>query len=936
MAGILDKKVSISLNGKKVKVQSFLEYVNLYQLNKDDSAPAKKSKDDSDDEGGAKTKNADYLKVHEWINKRWEVVVTCSEGQFVQASFVNGICTSRGGTHVDAIIDQITQKLAEHVKKKHKDLSVKPFQIKNNLAVFINCLIENPAFDSQTKETLTTPPDRFGSEYAVSDKFVKDVLKCGAVDFIVSQAMAKERVKIQKVLSGKKTDKVLGVPKLEDANWAGTKQSAECLLILTEGDSAKALAMAGLDIVGRDRFGVFPLRGKLLNVRDVSNTVLKENAEIQAIVKILGLRFDMQYTETSTLRYGGLLIMADQDHDGSHIKGLIINFIHYFWPSLIKLHKFMKEFVTPVIKVTRVGGEPLSFFTIKDFKAWQAEQPQEEPKSSYKIKYYKGLGTSTNDEARQYFKDITKHVITFKYAGRTDDDLIELAFAKSKADDRKKWIENSRPEDNVDHSVKYLTYTDFINKELVQYSIASNLRAIPSVIDGFKPGQRKIMFGCFKRNLKQEVKVAQLTGYVAEHSAYHHGEASLSMTIVGMAQDFIGSNNIGLLEPLGQFGSRSMGGKDSASPRYIFTKLCPLTRTIFSELDDPIMERQEDDGMLVEPTFYAPVIPLVLANGASGIGMGWSTYVPPHNPLDLVENIRRMLDGLPPFEMDPWFYGFRGTVVPENAARTSYAVTGLYRSSGEDTIEVTELPVGVWTNDYKDHLEELMTGQKGYTHVGKVRELHKRGTVHFDITFKPGVWEEEYATNPEKKLKLVNSISLKNMVLFGQDGKIFKFDRATDILIEFFHFRLNYYRKRKDYLLKKLSAELRVLQNKVKFVRDILDSSLVVNNVKKEVLEAELTKRGFDKWSTLRAILEDSPEADSAGDEDSTANEFDYLLGLKIWQLTYEKAQALQDSFEKKELEKIQLERKTPEDLWRLDLNVFEEAYKIYVGYTLL
>lgn len=217
-----------------------------------------------------------------------------------------------------------------------------------------------------------TKASAFGSEYELSDKFIKDVMKSGVLDFVVSQAKAKEKIKVQKALSGKKASKIIGIPKLEDANHAGTKESSKCLLILTEGDSAKALAMSGLDIVGRDCYGVFPLRGKLLNVRDATPTTLKNNSEIQSIVKIMGLQFDRVYSEVSSLRYGGLLIMADQDHDGSHIKGLIINFIHHFWPSLLHVNLFMKEFVTPVIKATKTGEQPISFFTIQDYKNWES------------------------------------------------------------------------------------------------------------------------------------------------------------------------------------------------------------------------------------------------------------------------------------------------------------------------------------------------------------------------------------------------------------------------------------------------------------------------------------------------------------------------------------------------------------------------------------
>ena len=196
----------------------------------------------------------------------------------------------------------------------------------------------------------------------------------------------------------------------------------------------------------------------------------------------------------------------------------------------------------------------------------------------WKIKYYKGLGTSTDKEAQEYFNNILLHRIDFKWVDNEDDDSIDLMFNKKRADDRKLWLQTYDPENALDHSIKQLRYKDFSNKEMILFSIADNMRSIPSLCDGFKPGQRKILYSCFKRNLKGELKVAQLSGYVAEHSAYHHGEISLAQTIIGMAQNFVGSNNINLLMPIGQFGTRNQGGKDHASGRYIFTSLNKVTR----------------------------------------------------------------------------------------------------------------------------------------------------------------------------------------------------------------------------------------------------------------------------------------------------------------------------------------------------------------------
>ena len=198
------------------------------------------------------------------------------------------------------------------------------------------------------------------------------------------------------------------------------------------------------------------------------------------------------------------------------------------------------------------------------------------------------MGTSTSKEAKEYFSDMVRHKIKFKYDGTGDDDSILLAFSKKAVDQRKEWLTNwmeegkRRKELGLAEVYLYEKDTRAVNyqdKELVLFSNMDNERSIPCLVDGLKPGQRKVLFTCMKRRLdKKEIKVAQLAG-----SAYHHGEASLMGTIINLAQNFVGSNNINVLQPIGQFGTRLSGGKDSASPRYIFTQLSPLARMVFNE-----------------------------------------------------------------------------------------------------------------------------------------------------------------------------------------------------------------------------------------------------------------------------------------------------------------------------------------------------------------
>lgn len=182
---------------------------------------------------------------------------------------------------------------------------------------------------------------------------MKAVLNSGIVEIILKVAEAKEEAKLGKQNNGKKQIKLFGIKKLDDANKAGSKESERCTLILTEGDSAKSLALAGIEVVGRDFYGCFPLRGKFLNVREANMKQIQDNEEITNLTKIMGLQIGKKYDDTKSLRYGSIMIMTDQDHDGSHIKGLLINFIHHFWPSLLHINGFLKEFVTPILKVSK-------------------------------------------------------------------------------------------------------------------------------------------------------------------------------------------------------------------------------------------------------------------------------------------------------------------------------------------------------------------------------------------------------------------------------------------------------------------------------------------------------------------------------------------------------------------------------------------------------
>ena len=972
MAGITPKGVNVFLNGEKLQVDNFEKYINMYiQASKEEDLE-------------------DPPIVFEQPHERWEIAMSLSESQFQQVSFVNSISTYKGGTHVNYVTDKIVKSILEKLEKKNKQFTIKPQHVKQHLWIFVNSQIENPTFDSQTKETLTSKPSDFGSSFELSENFIKKVLKTNIVERCLRYAKTREDEKNLRKLNGKtkKTARLLGIEKLDDANWAGTKNSEKCTLILTEGDSAKSLAMAGIEVVGRDTFGCFPLRGKMLNVRECATQKIIKNQEVQYLMKILGIKIGENYTDLKNLRYGSILIMTDQDVDGSHIKGLIVNFIHTFWPSLIKINGFVRQFITPILKATK-GSEVHSFYTIPEYKKWLDSKNGKI--KGYKIKYYKGLGTSTNKEAQEYFSNIKRHRIDFEYTGQKDDESIDMAFNKKKTEERKNWLLNFDPNTPpLDLDIDKISYEKFINRELILFSMYDNQRSIPSLCDGLKPSERKILFGCFKRNLRDEIKVAQLTGYISEHSAYHHGEQSLSGTIVAMAQNFVGSNNINLLLPLGQFGTRNKGGKDSASARYIFTNLNKVTRHLFNSNDLPLMDYLVEEGQKIEPKYYLPIIPTVLVNGTEGIGTGWSSNIPCFNPREIVLSIKNKIKNNVFLKINPWYKGFQGEIKEDPKKEGTFIVRGKYHWSEEDpsTVIIDEIPIKKWTDDYKIFLQELMgveslnsedknkDKKKGNNKeeeekkkkkkeiiVEDIRQNHTYNRVCFEVKLIDN-FVDKFKKNSElfiKTFNLESSLSITNMVLFDPEGKLKKYNTVEEIMSTFYDLRLKYYQIRKDYMISVIKKDVAILSNKARFIKMIIEDELVIKKKMRNVIVNELYELKFDTQTTLDNIrikskseqdaeielinqnLQNENDEEKKEESDSEKKEkkgkvksivpwkeYDYLLSMNFWNITYEKVEELLKQKEMKEKELEELKNTTIETLWIKDLDNFLEELDKY------
>jgi DNA topoisomerase-2 len=820
ICAITNKDVSVYFNEKKLTIKDFSDYISAY------IGPKKTCPRVIQETG------------------RWQVGIAPSECGFQCISFVNGISTTDGGSHVDHVVNPIIKKVTEIIQEKHKNITIKQQYIKDNLFVFINCLIENATYSSQTKEKNITKISDFGSRFSPPDDFITQISKMGIIENVLIIANAKEKKSLQKT-DGKKTNRVI-IPKLDDANKAGTKDSKFCTIIFTEGDSAKATAISGLSVVGRDTYGVFPLRGKLLNTRTASYSQLSKNEEINNIKQILGLQSSKKYSSVSELRYGRIMVMTDADTDGFHIKSLIVNFIGNGWPELLKTD-FISSLVTPVIKLTK-KSQVIPFYNVDDYKKYKEANNI----SGFKIKYYKGLGTSTSTEAKEYFKEMK--TLNYKNESKEDEQYLNLAFTKTEADARKKWIlSNIKSPETLDYNNKKVTIKDLINKELVLFSIADNVRSIPSLVDGLKPSQRKIIFSCIKRKLYSEIKVSQLAGYVSEHSCYHHGEASLQDTIINLAHTFTGSNNMNLLEPVGQFGTRLLGGKDASSPRYIFTHLSKNFKELFNEDDFDLLHYLDDDGQSIEPKFYVPTLPLILINGACGIGTGFSTDIPCFNPDDIKDRLLRLVEDEDSdiAELTPWYKGFTGQI--KKVEENKWTSHGNYTIKA-NVVNVTELPIGTWTEDYKTFLDKLETENIIYGY----KNMSTETTVNFEIKMPlETVYEWRDNREIEKKLKLVSHISAKNMYVFNENNEIVKMESPEEIIYHFWRIRNEYYIKRQTNLIKKLSQELNLITTKINFVNDVMDEKIKVFRQRLEYINKQLEDKDYIKIENSYTFLTD-------------------------------------------------------------------------------
>lgn len=875
-------RVPVLLNGEKYQIRSFKDYVLLYPI--------------------PDTKNLiawDNSDIQRRPDEKLEAVICPSfDDEYHEVGFVNGIYNREGGAHTDAVSSEFFKGLLAKLNKGRTTHLFTSKDTKPHFMVFVNAVLVNPTFSNQSKTRLNSPIPRV----VVEPRFIQTV--CTKWGFMEKM---NEVLRLREMSSLKKTEKKTRgyhrIEGLDHANRAGTKDSGECTLILCEGLSAKTYAVTGIEVgwdskKGRDFFGVFALRGKLLNVRNASTDSISRNKEITSIIQALNIRYKTDYTddkEFETLSYGKVMIITDADVDGLHIASLLLNMFHVLFPSLLKRKEpFIHWMMTPVAKIFE-PSRTRTFYN--DFEYQRALQ---EMTSRFKVKYYKGLGTSSDDEVRETFG---VKVVSFQSDADADARL-EMVFSKTTSNDRKRWMEDYDAASYETPATEY-PITTFIDQEHIRFSIDDCKRNIPNLYDGLKLSQRKILYSVMKKGLVpggKSMKVAQLAGFVAETSNYHHGEQCLYDTITRMAQDFVGANNVPLLARDGQFGSRTHSGHDAANGRYIFTKMLPLTRVLFPPEDDDLSPYTLDDGEKVEPDYYVPILPLILINGCrTGIGSGWSCSVPPYHPVRLLECVREWIKDPSGFRMPdliPYYEGFTGRI--ESVSETKFRCYGKIdaieatgkKKKRDEALRITEIPVDTSIDKYKEFLEKLLEEKR----LKSLKNYSSPNMPDFCLTpadgFVPSI----------DNMNLTSDVAITNMVLFTEAGKLHKYESLHDIFVHYCKKRREIYRLRKERQLQILRQKHAREGLRLRFIRDVMDDRLVVFRRKEQDILADMTTAGYPVDS-------------------------DFLLSIPVKQFTSEYILTLEETIADLAKEIAALEKTTPGQMWNAELDRFLEVY---------
>ena len=832
-------------------------------------------------------------------------------------SYVNGLITDEGGVHLDAAQEEVLKYITSFIngiKKRGKKAgtTITAKNIRPHLSFIVNARLPDPVYTSQTKTKLASP--------SVIVKYKESVLKqlqnWPVMNRLFAEIEAIAHSKASKNDGIKR--KHIGMDKGEDANIAGTKHSLKCSIFFAEGQSALNYPQKRICMLegGKDYYGYMPLKGKFLNITKAKAAQYADNVVVSQIKQVIGLKEGVDYDNhdnLKTLRYGFIILTVDADDDGMHILAHVLNFFREKFPGILK-RNMVGYLRTPVIKILKGDKIHKRFFTVPEFEKWSSNNSMR----GLTVRYYKGLGTSNDDDIKDDL-NIAPTVVCFYDSSCVDN--LDLAFHEDNAGKRKEWIEKWREVSQTDDVVsvdinsirkgdnKLLQAQDisqFINRELIGYSVASLFRAIPSEYDHLKDSQRKCLYSAlsfFNYDPKKgkSIKVGRFSNKAADMTQYHHGEKSLIDTFIKMAQDFIGSNNMGYFKKDGQFGTRADGGENAADARYSETHLSWWIPLVYQKESIELVEKRVIDEEECEPMWLPGVIPMGVVNGTNGIATAFSTSTPCHNPIDVIDWYVDRCNGKKPKPITPWYNDFKGKMKIINRDQSSDGVEIEDDSSDEELlpgdvnperpissprrfkdltdeeiegfddeslavlkhskesrltlktygkydivgvhknegpiIQVSEVPVKVWIHKYRKWLESLIQTKSKSKHPPIYDFQDNSTTEKANFLIH---WNNEYRLPNHKHLKLVRSFGISNITLIDHKGFPVRFNNIQEVMERYYQHMIEHYNVLIQHRIKNEEERVQDITYKMKFIIHVLREDIKIIKVKEEIIEAKM------------------------------------------------------------------------------------------------
>ena len=963
------KKANIYFNGEKINIKTLSEFMKLFGIEK----------------------TIEFKMTGDEIRFPWSVCLgyaDVKELSGINMSFINGIYLPKGGSHVNMLYNQLKNSLLPQIEQltKGSNVSFKDSMLKKLLFIIDVRQLPLPQFAGQTKESVVIgikDINQMKKIYQIPEKVVTKLWK-------LIKDVFEYKLLQQDINKSNKKKKLTKIRKYEKAEKQGTKAT----LYIPEGDSAakpiRDIIMSEDSPIDRRYSGMYNIQGVPPNVCKKTKEIiidgekkikqdrdLQDNIAFQGLAAVLNLNYNYSYKykttqgdkEYETLNYGTIVICVDQDLDGiGNICSLIIVYIAVFWPDLIK-RGFVKRLQTPLIRVYMPGkdADVFEFYNQKEYRQWIIDNYQNEDNMSENVKkgvcYYKGLGGHTNEEVQNMGENIEKNIITLTY----DESMIlrMKLFYGEDTGDRKEILLDPTVMEYTSKMIKNLRIpvSMHFNVESKAFQLYFMKRKLKSAVDGLLPVQRKALAGA-RRMFKKvsKAKVYQLTGDVAKNMHYQHGDTSMNGTIIKMAQNFTGSNNIPIFIPISNgFGDRVQGRGKSASPRYIDTKYnSKAMDLIFPSIDDYMLPHVFEDGQQAEPEYYVPIVPYAILETTTTTGVGWKIGVWARDYHVVMKHLRNMIKYNYPEKINNSIigapYGFLGKVWitkkmeviigKTETSKIAEICLGQYSVDySKEIITVSELPLKIWSQKFKGAL--LGIDDKGKTEdkdgkpypckefVDDVIDNTGNNQNKIIIKLKTGSLEKinqmyqdiETSLSPIESYLGIYQFLTADLNMISLDGCVKEFTKYEEVMEYWFLIRKDLYIKRLERLIILLELKIVYHEELLRFINMDENKEINIDKKNKDERNKILKQNKFVEFNKTNLLTPKYIKTEELKDHILTYGaSYQYIYAITKSMTDIDEIEKLENNINemKKELEELKF--KTWKDVWLSELDKLDKV----------